>query len=405
MSNENIKKIIVVTTGSFPYGGSVANRHISYLKGFVKLGISVKVFLTHRAIEQSPLSNSSEGIFEGIKYKYATWNYLKRGFSIKKIIIKLRSIFIINFLVRKEIHGEGSNTIILFLLVDPFALWMIRSVLHRRNISLFHERMEYPYVHTRKWYKQIWTILYLKQLKKLDGLFVITNALKDYYEKFIDINKIVHIPMTVEPERFQVNKTPSLYGNYIAYCGTMYTDKDGLPILVKAFDIFALDCENVNLVLIGDNSRVNELNDLLRVVKESKNRDRIIFTGRLDRDDIPQLLINASVLALARPDNEQAKGGFPTKLGEYLATGNPVIVTKVGEIPFYLGHKKNAYLAEPNNPKDFAEKLKNIFNDYEKAKYIGFQGKKLALSVFNYKTQTTNLLNFFDTQIGAKKID
>ena len=49
------------------------------------------------------------------------------------------------------------------------------------------------------------------------------------------------------------------------------------------------------------------------------------------------------MLVLARPDNIQAKGGFPTKLGEYLATGNPVVVTKVGEIPNYLIDGVNAF--------------------------------------------------------------
>ena len=50
---------------------------------------------------------------------------------------------------------------------------------------------------------------------------------------------------------------------------------------------------------------------------------------------------------MARPDSRQARGGFPTKLGEYLATGKPVCVTKVGEITVYLEDNVSAFLAEP----------------------------------------------------------
>ena len=65
-------------------------------------------------------------------------------------------------------------------------------------------------------------------------------------------------------------------------------------------------------------------------------KDSIVFTGIVSAADIPQILKNAAVLALDRPDSLQAQCGFPTKLGEYLLTENPVIVTKVGDIPLFL---------------------------------------------------------------------
>jgi len=50
-------------------------------------------------------------------------------------------------------------------------------------------------------------------------------------------------------------------------------------------------------------------------------KNRIIFTGRLNR-------------------NEVAKYGFPIKLGEYLSTGKPIIVTSVGMFIFFLKMEK-----------------------------------------------------------------
>ena len=90
--------------------------------------------------------------------------------------------------------------------------------------------------------------------------------------------------------------------------------------------------------------------------------DEVIFTGKIQKDLMPDYLCNANVLCLARPNNIQAQGGFPTKLGKSLATGNPVVVTKVGEIPDYLD-EQSAYLACPGSVDDFANNLKKALID------------------------------------------
>ncbi len=57
------------------------------------------------------------------------------------------------------------------------------------------------------------------------------------------------------------------------------------------------------------------------------------------------------------PDSKQAQGGFPTKLGEYLATGNPVCATTVGEIPDYLVDGESVYFAVPGSVDSFADAM------------------------------------------------
>ena len=109
---------------------------------------------------------------------------------------------------------------------------------------------------------------------------------------------------------------------------------------------------------------------------------------------MPKYLINAKILALARPDNIQGQGGFPTKLGEYLATGKPVVVTTVGELKEYLIDNTNAFLAVPDSALSFAEKMKTALDNYEKAKQVGIEGQKLANTIFNYKVQSENLINY-----------
>jgi len=119
---------------------------------------------------------------------------------------------------------------------------------------------------------------------------------------------------------------------------------------------------------------------------------------------MPPLLCGAKVLALARPSSLQSTGGFPTKLGEYLATGKPVVVTKVADIPRYLEDGENAYLVEPDDNSAFAEKLGFVLSHYEDALQTAQKGKELTNTVFNYKIQSRRIQDFFISWLNAVDI-
>lgn len=97
------------------------------------------------------------------------------------------------------------------------------------------------------------------------------------------------------------------------------------------------------------------------------------------------------MLVLARPNNKQSEAGFPTKLGEYLATGKPVVVTRVGEIPEYLEDQVNAFIANPGDAGNFALKMKQVMLNYDKALNIGHAGRQLAHTTFNSTFQGNEL--------------
>ncbi|MBW7889874.1 MAG: glycosyltransferase family 4 protein [Chitinophagaceae bacterium] len=389
------KRLIVISSGSFPYGGASTNRLLSYLKPLVKMGVETDVFLLYKSKDQSPLSSLEEGEYESIKYKYVCFR--KNRTSFFKFVLFFRSIFKVRAIVTEDIkkHSEYRNTTFLILIEDAFLLFMFTRLARKYKFKIFHEKNEFPFINQQSLFQRIRLQLYYSQLKKLDGIFTITQALKLFFEKYIEADKIMHIPMTVEPERFEIRKAETEYGEYIAYCGWMYGDKDGVPILMKAFDLFAQKNKNVNLVLIGDTSDREKFSLIESTYLNLVNKDRVFFTGKVERDQMPRLLVNAAVLALARPDNIQAKGGFPTKLGEYLATGNPVVVTGVGEIPDYLRHLDNAYIAKPNSVEDFAEVLELAFLDTDQAKRIGLRGKELVYDVFNNRIQANCLFRAF----------
>ena len=234
--------------------------------------------------------------------------------------------------------------------------------------------------------------------KIFDLLLVMTTPLKEFYGKRIKQNANIEvIPMTVQPERFEnILEESPFQKPYFAYAGYLGDDKDGVNILLKAFSIVAKEYKNVLLVLIGYSNNQVHHDNLIQLAKENNIVNKVIFTGRIHRDEIPLYFCNATGLVLSRPDNLQAKGGFPTKLGEYLATGKPVVVTKVGEIPHYLKDNYNAFLAEPDSIESFASKMIELLSNPDKAKQIGQRGKWLSEEVFNYKVQAKRILEILN---------
>ena len=231
-------------------------------------------------------------------------------------------------------------------------------------------------------------------INHLSGLFVISNPLREYYENLgIDPSKIHVLNMTVDVERFKNIKKAACREKYIAYCGNVSNNKDGVDILIKSFALVCKKRPDIKLFIIGKTPSQTEASDNLRLIKSLGIEERIVFTGVVSSEQMPQLLKDAVVLALARPDNLQAKYGFPTKLGEYLLTENPVVVTSVGDIPLFLKDGVSALISEPSNVEMFAEKLLWALDNPGEASAVGKAGAAVAAEFFNSDIETKKLLS------------
>jgi glycosyltransferase involved in cell wall biosynthesis len=82
---------------------------------------------------------------------------------------------------------------------------------------------------------------------------------------------------------------------------------------------------------------------------------------------------------------------MPTKLGEYLATGRPVVVTATGDIPKYLHDGVEAFVVEPGDVHSFSEALERaLYNPV--AAEVGRAGQRLARREFDTVVHMRRLL-------------
>ncbi|WP_255346945.1 glycosyltransferase [Thermococcus sp. PK] len=65
-------------------------------------------------------------------------------------------------------------------------------------------------------------------------------------------------------------------------------------------------------------------------------------------------------------------------IAEAMATGTPVIASRVGGIPYMIEDSETGFSVDPNNPKEIAEKLLTLLSDKHLRSKMGREGKKVA---------------------------
>lgn len=359
-------------------GEAWTNRVIAYAKGFAEAGEEVVLYyiITDKQRTKPDIS------IDGVKV-VNLWE--RDGFFAKRFKI----ISFIKNLLRFPRMVQKGDKLFVYGGYD-YQLQLAKWV--KKKAKVFCEITEHPKVFESSDSDHKKSLQRIKRMRVLDGLFVISKSLKEYFIKEgLSEDKVHVINMFVDTNRFTgLQKTTT--EKYIAYCGVVSYHKDGVDTLINGFSLFLLTHQDYKLKIIGRGESEKVMSDLSLLVESLGINESVDFTGQVNPELMPQLLVDASILALARPNSLQAKNGFPTKLGEYLATGNPVVVTSVGEIPDFLSDKRNAILAKPNDHDDFARKLIWVADNYEEAKIIGMRGRKLSESAFNYAVQAKRAL-------------
>ena len=350
-------------------GSAATNRILAFAKGYAQLDLAVSLVLGCENEELLPELSGVE--VSKVTSKTHVGLFRKMAKTIKQLYVHGRSV----------IQIYGSPVLCLYL--------------PQTKYNIFFECTEVPFYGKKKTLKN-WSKETIKRwlTKRATGVIVISKALWHYF-KNEGVKNIEIVNMFVDAERFD-KALDNPKEKYVAYCGKISLFKDGVDCLIRAFQFFYRQHQDYRLWIIGGFENEETEKQLKQMVQSLQIEDAVKFVGQVRPEDMPSMLKSAQMLALARPDNEQAKYGFPTKLGEYLATGKPVVVTRVGEIGDFLTDGINCRMANPDDPKDFTEKMDWVANHYEEAKELGKEGKHLTYNVFSSLEQCKEALAFMN---------
>lgn len=209
--------------------------------------------------------------------------------------------------------------------------------------------------------------LYRIALGRVCGVVVITDALKKkFIEQYgLDPRRILVARDAVDQKRFQIESNRRIWQQHgisdekrvVLYSGTLSQEK-GVYTLADAASQVSPD---VQIVFLGGTEKQ---------VESFKNlyggRSNISILGRVNYSEVPQYVSSADVLVI--PDS--AENMFsnlytsPMKLFEYMATGRPIISSKVPSLLEVL-NEENAFFFDPDNSQSLAQTIKSVLSNKE----------------------------------------
>ena len=121
----------------------------------------------------------------------------------------------------------------------------------------------------------------------------------------------------------------------------------------------------------------------------------VILAGYLKREELLQLYQEARALLIPLFDDVRSTARFPTKTAEYMASGRPIVTTRVGEMARLLTDGENALLSRAGDAEEYGIKICSALADTEFASRVGLAGREFARAHFDYRLHGPSLVDVF----------
>jgi len=136
-------------------------------------------------------------------------------------------------------------------------------------------------------------------------------------------------------------------------------------------------------------------------VRHAVDDGRLRICGYLERPALLAAYQNAAALLIPLHDDLRSRARFPSKVGEYLASGRPVVTTRVGEVERFLRDGDTAYIAAPDDVAAFSDKMTEVLEDAQRATAVGAAGRRTAEELFSYGPQGSRLKDLIERICSA----
>jgi glycosyltransferase involved in cell wall biosynthesis len=199
--------------------------------------------------------------------------------------------------------------------------------------------------------------------------------------------KVRRLPMLFDPGRFEcgpIARPAGGSGPSICYAGSISTI-EGVHILLEALARLPDGAGGrATLRIIGAPAHGDSIETYSELAARLGISDRVTFEPALDRDRYAATLRGADLLVIPRTTGYASQAGFPYKLGEYLATGTPLVVTRFGDVEEYFVDRRDCFMCAPDDAAALAVMIGYALDHQEDARAIGRRGQSRARELFAF---------------------
>ena len=180
----------------------------------------------------------------------------------------------------------------------------------------------------------------------------------------VEVSKFAECPREGSRRQLRIGETERV----LLFAGRLEPIK-GVKYLIEAMSLICQE-DKVRLLIVGEGGERQMLETLAARLKLT---ECISFQGQVFHNIIPQYMAAADIFILP-----SLSEGFPVTSLEAMASGLPIIATKVRGMPEIIAEGENGFLVPPRNPEKLAEKILLLLNNSELREKIARNNREKA---------------------------
>jgi len=261
-----------------------------------------------------------------------------------------------------------------------------------------HERAQKPHAFN-VFLVPIIRMLEALAMKGADSIVAVSKGVMDaLLKRGCPRSKIVLIENGVNTNMFSNNIEPSdiesvkkrlgvfhITAPVLCYVGAV-RPWQGLDVLIDAAHLISEELGKIKVLIVGGGEGLSELKDAV----EKRGMPGVFgFPGAVPHNRIPLMLAVSDVCVAPFV---RGRAASPMKIYEYMASGKPVIASRITGLEF-IEEKKLGILVTPEDPAELAIAVVHVLKAPEEAKEMALRGRAYVRENCSWKTVAQRVMN------------
>lgn len=301
------------------------------------------------------------------------------------------------------------------IIYERYSLFSIAGLVFARQAKVpFVLEVNAPLVREASQYRSLYLLELSKQVEnylfsRADHIIAVSDPLKQYILNIAPKAKVSTIPNGVDLNRFNGRQESGQWRAKV----TSNPEKDfvigfvgsvkpwhGVELLIDALaDVVASD-RTFSLCLVGNADQVKE--DLQLRAQARGLSDRLTILGAVPHEDVPGITSSFDVLVAPYPNLPEFYFS-PLKIFEYMATGKPIVASRIGQISEILADGDTAILTEAGDRQSLCAALIRLKSDPQLRKRLGENAAEIARRDHSWHQRLSTVTTILDGLLDKKE--